>query len=876
MKTYIKAKILINLSLFISFLCFYSNCSGQYTLDSISILWKQELKSDSVRLGYLHRLFIPFNEKNPDSTLMVLDHLIDYSINQSKPEAGALGYRFKAFFYEYENNNIQVVNNFKKSLELSTTARDTAGILESLQDLARVNSNKGEYTAAIPQLQDYLELAEKFGKLDPYDLAHTTGLISMIYYNLKDYDKALEYTRQEYDLVISELKDYDQYQVNCLSFMGRIYQAMDDHESALDVYFKLLPMTEELEMEQSTAIVLMGIGGSYLELGNFDGALEHYLCALEINKRIKDRAWTTIVNYSANLSSIGQLYRKKKNYKKALQYYAKGLKVKKEADIQMFLSQDLKELAAIHRELGQYDKSEDYCTQSLKIAESDNSINYQLDACQCLYETYKAMGHNSQALIYLERSNALQDSLREIESFQALQKMEIKNQMMQDSIAMVEKEAAIQLVHQKELNKKTRLQNGLMGLAVIILLVAGGLWNRNRYVKRSNEKLAAAKERAERSEKYKEQFLANMSHEIRTPMHAISGMLNILKRNNHLKEQESYLDAMSSSAESLIVILNDVLDLSKIEAGKLTIHKIPFSPSSVVDNVFQVLKYKAEDKALRTNSEIGGDVPDIIEGDPGRMQQILVNLVGNAIKFTDKGVVELKVSAVNGMIRYSVSDTGIGIPESQLEHIFEAFEQSKNDQKSKIGGTGLGLNISKQLVELQGGKIWAESEVGKGSTFHVELPLIALSQSVVKPGTDKADKLNAMRLSLKGLRILLAEDNPFNRMIAKDDLTYYIEDVHLDVVENGKEAVEYFEPGKYDIILMDVQMPELDGFEATRQIRQIEKTNNSLKRIPVIAMTASLLKSELNRCMEAGMDNYIPKPYQAEELIRPIFEVVRK
>ena len=386
-----------------------------------------------------------------------------------------------------------------------------------------------------------------------------------------------------------------------------------------------------------------------------------------------------------------------------------------------------------------------------------------------------------------------------------------------------------------------------------------------------NEKLSVAKQRAETSEKHKEQFLANMSHEIRTPMHAISGMLQIIKRNEHPASQDVYLDAMSKSSENLVVILNDVLDLSKIEAGMINIDSAPMKPQLVVENVSKVLHFKAIEKGLLLSFEVKPDVPELVMGDAARLNQILLNLVGNAIKFTEKGNVDISLSRTGGSLKFCIKDTGIGIPENKLKSIFDAFEQASTSTTRKYGGTGLGLNISQQLVQAQNGKIWVESEEGAGSKFYFELPLVKVS---INATSDEelmtADKLADMAKSLKGMRILLAEDNDFNQMIATDDLEFYIEGLHLDIASNGAEALAKAKTGSYDVILMDVQMPEMDGFDATKEIRVFEGNENK-PAITIIAMTASLLESEIDNCYKAGMNDYIPKPYSPEQLIGALY-----
>jgi CheY-like chemotaxis protein len=279
---------------------------------------------------------------------------------------------------------------------------------------------------------------------------------------------------------------------------------------------------------------------------------------------------------------------------------------------------------------------------------------------------------------------------------------------------------------------------------------------------------------------------------------------------------------------------------------------------------------------LILSANIEKDVPSLVMGDPTRLNQILINLIGNSIKFTAKGSVNVLLTKIEDNLRISITDTGIGIPKNQIDKIFGAFEQAEESTSRSYGGTGLGLSITQQLTELQNGKIWVESEEGKGSTFFVELPIIATVGGATGKELITEDNLKSRAAALNGTRILLVEDNAFNQMIAQDDLNYYIEDVKIDTVENGLLAVEKYQANDYDLILMDVQMPLMNGFEATQKIRDLEKSAGKENKMPIIAMTASLLKSEVDNCLAAGMNNYIPKPYQPKELIGPIYEVLKK
>jgi CheY-like chemotaxis protein/anti-sigma regulatory factor (Ser/Thr protein kinase) len=272
----------------------------------------------------------------------------------------------------------------------------------------------------------------------------------------------------------------------------------------------------------------------------------------------------------------------------------------------------------------------------------------------------------------------------------------------------------------------------------------------------------------------------------------------------------------------------------------------------VVLNVSDLLRVKAEEKGLSLHTNLAADIPEYIYGDPTRLNQILLNLLGNAIKFTEKGAVSLSVSTDVDKLRFAIKDSGIGIPADQLDTIFNSFEQVNDSITRKHGGTGLGLNISKQLVELQNGRIWVESQENIGSTFFFELPLLPVEVDKKFESHITEDQLKEMAASLSGLNILVVEDDELNSIIAGEDLEYYFKEVTIGYAENGQRAVQEFETGQYDLILMDIQMPELNGYDATRAIRKIEAAKGTENPIRIIAMTASLLKSEINNCYAAG------------------------
>ncbi|HEY0976562.1 MAG TPA: ATP-binding protein, partial [Flavobacteriales bacterium] len=404
---------------------------------------------------------------------------------------------------------------------------------------------------------------------------------------------------------------------------------------------------------------------------------------------------------------------------------------------------------------------------------------------------------------------------------------------------------------------------------------------RTTELSRKKDEADAQRKRAEQSEQVKQQFLANMSHEIRTPMNAIMGMSTSLKRNEHLPAQESYLDAIAQSSENLLVIVNDILDLSKIEAGKLELEQVPLDPREVLRSVVDVLRHRTEEKGLLVRMEVDPAVPARVIGDPTRLHQVLMNLVGNAIKFTERGSVRITLQVKEQlseavMLRFVVTDTGIGIAPENLARVFDEFAQGDSDHTRKYGGTGLGLSISKRLVYMQGGTITAQSELGKGSAFTVVIPYGIAAQgtrtTVQAPdNTQPATRRPATHST--PWRILLAEDNRFNVVVAQDELNHTYPGVHIDVAPNGSIAVDMVQANTYDLVLMDVQMPVMDGYEATRAIRALP---GDTSRIPILAMTANVMKAEVDRCLEAGMDGFIPKPFRREELVEAIRKVCER
>jgi PAS domain S-box-containing protein len=372
-----------------------------------------------------------------------------------------------------------------------------------------------------------------------------------------------------------------------------------------------------------------------------------------------------------------------------------------------------------------------------------------------------------------------------------------------------------------------------------------------------------------RLQKAKEQFLANISHEIRTPINGIAGLATLLTTNQQSEDLSNYLTAIKYSAENLKVIINDILDLSAIESGKLRLEKIGFNLNDLLPNLISTFSHQAKEKRIELRYTIDPELNTILVGDPVRLNQILINLIGNAVKFTNFGHIEVNACLENKKqnscwIRIDVIDTGVGIPQDKLDTIFESFSQADASVTRRYGGTGLGLTIVKQLVEIQKGKIKVDSVEHQGSVFTVTIPY------QIRQGENRIK--NNERKTLKGihpgknLSILLVEDNDINRLYAKSILKNW--DSEIDDAENGMIALEKVRTKQYDVVLMDIQMPIMDGYETTRAIRQMDGAQAT---IPIIALTANATKTDVEKCLQAGMNAFLPKPFTPEDLFQKLF-----
>ncbi|MBF0454232.1 MAG: transporter substrate-binding domain-containing protein [Magnetococcales bacterium] len=441
----------------------------------------------------------------------------------------------------------------------------------------------------------------------------------------------------------------------------------------------------------------------------------------------------------------------------------------------------------------------------------------------------------------------------------------------QDKLTITARWANLKIDHQLDYKL-------LFKIILAFVLISLFLLYRHYSILRLNRVLKEANKKALQATLAKSEFLATMSHEIRTPMNAILGMSELLEETPLTAKQEIYVKTINRSGETLLALINDILDLSKIEAGQLLLDQTLFDLHRVMDEIIELFLYSAEEKGISLTWQWDDNLPSLVEGDANRLRQVLVNLIGNAIKFTEKGEVSLRVQEGKGdWIEFVVSDTGPGISKSIQEKIFQAFTQGDNSTTRRYGGSGLGLNICQRLAQLMKGTILLESKPGQGSSFIFSAPFKAGSPRH-SPPTRTADLLPTPLESLEsektessGVTLLLVEDNQDNQWVIQAYLSHTT--IHLVLAKNGLEAVEKFKAFAFDMVLMDIQMPIMDGLEATRQIRAWEQANNQ-KPTPILALTAHALKEESEKIQEAGCNLHLTKPIRKKKLLELIAQFV--
>ncbi len=846
--------------------------------------WKDSTASTQERLESFYELFNPNQEtQGPPPSMDTLtlwykeiDKAVDLAISTQNESLTPRFLKFQVFYQGvFINNKDLACANMTNAMDKAIEFKDYSAQSELIICNAIVSCQQENFKYNEAALQKLLHNIST--KMTNKELLRFETFYSYVLFSQSKYPEALIHSRKLVEL--AENQNNQKELRDGLIYLGSIHSDIGNYSEADNYFKKALDINLALKDSIAMGQCYMKLSRLNLRKINSELALKYIDLAIYILKpgANKDDVCEACL-HKAYTDKAG-VYNLQKRYKEALE---KLLQIQAYFDGSELLAKDI-DNAYFHSELGtsylglkKYKLAIESAEIGLALPNmelSDSKKKYEI-----LYQAWEQLGNYPKAFNAYQKLITVKDSMDVLRNGQEVTRLELETKFQQEHLIN-------KLEFQQKLNKEKTNRYIIIGFGILALISALGLLSRLRFMRKTEKLLKeknlvieAEKEKAKASEKAKHQFLANMSHEIRTPMNAIKGMTDILIRRNPKKEQIEYLNGIKESSASLLIIINDILDISKIEVDKIDLESIPFSIAEVIKNVNAIMKFKTEEKGLELKTSIPKSIPKVL-GDPNRLRQILINLVSNAIKFTENGSVTTSLKLMQSEeeketinVRFTISDTGIGIEKESIEKIFNSFEQAYSDTSRKFGGTGLGLSISKKLITLQKGKIWVDSEKGKGSQFHFTIPFklnTAKENTIVETAIINTEKSAAL---LKGISILVAEDNAFNAVVAQDELEDAIVNVTVVVAENGAIALEQIKQGDFDLILMDVQMPIMNGYEATKAIRMLtDKKSN----IPIIAMTANVLKEEVENCFDAGMNDFIGKPFDTQELIKKIYKLIK-
>ncbi|HAN19810.1 MAG: hypothetical protein A2X13_12575 [Bacteroidetes bacterium GWC2_33_15] len=766
----------------------------------------------------------------------------------------------------------------------------------------------GEYYYLEDEFDDALKNYNE--SLELYKLENNQPQLAKLYLNLgltnqyiNNYDAALESYQKAIE-VFGNLNDKEQVAI-CYQDIGTLYNDLEKYSLALIYYEKALDIFKEIGNKSRSAATLQNIGVLHYNWGNFDQALDFYTKSLKIYEELDN-----LNGIGTSLSNIGLLYEENKQYQKSLEYYQKSLLVFEELNYKPAIVYVYYNLGSIHENLNNIPKSIEYFSKGLELSRKHSLKDYVSYNYEALSSIYEQKGDFSKALLYYKQYILVKDSVFNEVKFKQIEEIEAKYQNSQH-IKEIENLKLDQALKDAELKKKDAQNLALMFSFIFLIIIAVVLFifyraqkkllhklhletnehkitteklsrmkdeleerviERTQKLNEANKKLveeisdhkqtmenlSLAKNKAEESDRLKSNFLANMSHEVRTPMNAITGFSQMLEYDNLPKEKRrEYVRLVSENCHNLTNLIDDIIDFAKIESGEVKIEKKEFNPHPIMEFLHdhftnEIIKLNKKDLILFYSNE-NKESDFKIYTDPVRLKQIISSLLENAVKFTEKGRIEFGfVHSANNEIDFFVRDTGIGLDDTYQEIIFERFRQVDEGATRKYGGAGIGLSISKSLVELLNGKIWVESTLGKGSTFYVKLPN-KLKKSDI-------EFIQPHQFNWEDKVILITEDKKINFEIIKESLS--VTKVKILWAKNGEEAVNIIAKNmNVDLILMDIQMPVMDGYEATKRIKKIKKD------IPVIAQTAYALPQDSYKCIDAGCDDYISKPIAISQFL---------
>lgn len=860
-----------------------------------------------------------------DSALILYNKAIDiYKNNNNKLEAAKV-YNNKGLLYMNWGNRQKALQNLQEALLIYKNTENELLTTGPLINMGLIHFRSGNYKNAEQLFKKALIIAKNYNNL--HITTNITNNLGAVYKEWGQYANALKFYNQS---VESFVILNDKYGESIAKYnIGVVYEELGNYSKAVELVLNSLEIKQEINAKFKIPVSLNKLGNIYCQWEKYELALNYYSDALKMADKNRDKLATANA-----LSGMAQVYIETDIYTKSLDYFNEAIIIYEEINSKKEIAEINNEIGDIYSEkLKQFSKADGYYKIAEKIymqIESNVGLaslyqsrgkyyyfqnlfnkaikninksielmpfnNYKMfDKYMLLAKCYTPTKQYNKAINAYEMALIYKDSIVLDKTKLQLTKFEVKYQIEKNEQKIRNLQQQSQL-NTLLLSKKKNMQILLVLLLALLLIIMGlvllfykklrtinkelikkqiKIENSKKNLENTNEQLIESNNETKRLSNYKNLFLANISHEIRTPLNAILGYAKLLSNGITDNSNQYYINQVLQATDNMMIVINDLLDFSKIEAGKMVIEQTNFNPVKIITEAISTLKFRAEEKKINLEIHIDPLIPETLNGDPYRLSQILTNLISNAIKFSNNGqVVSIEARCESHIkkctMHFYVIDNGLGIPENKLETIFESFTQAHSDTSRLHSGTGLGLSIVKRLVELQNGSISVKSKMKEGSVFSFTIPY-----KIAQPDkfeVKKDELAEPKKISTNNYNILLVEDNLINQELAKDTILSWTEPFTVDIAENGKEAIIALQNKEYDLVLMDIQMPIMDGHEATQYIRSSLPAPKC--KVPIIGMTAHALSSEKEQAMKNGMNEYVIKPFNPDELKQKIIYFV--